>query len=119
MKPRRMRWVAQVACLAEERKVYKVLVRNPEGKRPLERPRRRWKDPGSRYKLVAGSCEHNDESSGSGAKELVRFNLYQLLPHNAMFSTESPIYMLEKLIVLIILQSLSQMTGYVCIPDYF
>jgi hypothetical protein len=27
-----------------ERKVYKVLVGNPEGKGPLERPRRRWED---------------------------------------------------------------------------
>jgi hypothetical protein len=30
--------------LAEERKVYKVLVGKPEGKRPLGRPRRRWED---------------------------------------------------------------------------
>jgi hypothetical protein len=30
--------------MGEERKVYKVLVGNPEGKRPLGRPRRRWKD---------------------------------------------------------------------------
>jgi hypothetical protein len=29
---------------AEERKVYKVLVGKPEGKRPLARPRRRWQD---------------------------------------------------------------------------
>jgi hypothetical protein len=28
--------------MGEERKVYKVLVGKPEGKRPLERPRRRW-----------------------------------------------------------------------------
>jgi hypothetical protein len=28
--------------LREERDVYRVLVGNPEGKRPLERPRRRW-----------------------------------------------------------------------------
>jgi hypothetical protein len=28
----------------EERKVYKDLVGKPEGKRPLERPRCRWKD---------------------------------------------------------------------------
>jgi hypothetical protein len=28
----------------EERKVYKVLVGKPEGKRPLGRPRRRWED---------------------------------------------------------------------------
>jgi hypothetical protein len=27
-----------------ERKVYKVLVEKPEGKRPLGRPRRRWED---------------------------------------------------------------------------
>jgi hypothetical protein len=29
---------------ALERKVYKVLVGKPEGKRPLGRPRRRWED---------------------------------------------------------------------------
>jgi hypothetical protein len=29
---------------AWERKVYKVLVRNPEGKRPLGRPRSSWED---------------------------------------------------------------------------
>jgi hypothetical protein len=28
----------------KERKVYKVLVGSPEGKRPLGRPRRRWED---------------------------------------------------------------------------
>jgi hypothetical protein len=33
-----------VARMGEERKVYKVLVGNPEGKRPLGRPRRRWED---------------------------------------------------------------------------
>jgi hypothetical protein len=30
--------------MREERKVYKVLVGNPEGKIPLGRPRRRWED---------------------------------------------------------------------------
>jgi hypothetical protein len=30
--------------MGEERKVYKVLVGNPEGKRPLGRLRRRWED---------------------------------------------------------------------------
>jgi hypothetical protein len=30
--------------MGEERKVYKVLVGMPEGKRPLGRPRRRWED---------------------------------------------------------------------------
>jgi hypothetical protein len=39
-----MRWEGHVARMGEERKVYKVLVGNPEGKRPLGRPRRRWED---------------------------------------------------------------------------
>jgi hypothetical protein len=30
--------------MGEERKVYKVLVREPEGKRPLRIPRRRWEE---------------------------------------------------------------------------
>jgi hypothetical protein len=30
--------------MGEDRKVYKVLVEKPEGKRPLGRPRRRWED---------------------------------------------------------------------------
>jgi hypothetical protein len=30
--------------MGEERKVYKVLVEKPEGKRPLGRPRCRWED---------------------------------------------------------------------------
>jgi hypothetical protein len=30
--------------MGKERKVYKVLVGQPEEKRPLERPRRRWED---------------------------------------------------------------------------
>jgi len=33
-----------VARLGEERKVYKFLVGMPEGRKPLERPRRRWED---------------------------------------------------------------------------
>jgi hypothetical protein len=30
--------------IGEERKVYKVLVGKPEGRRPLGRPRHRWED---------------------------------------------------------------------------
>jgi hypothetical protein len=33
--------------MKEERKVYRVLMGKPEGKRPLERPRRRWDQNGS------------------------------------------------------------------------
>jgi hypothetical protein len=39
-----MRWVEHVAWLGEGRGVYRVLVGKPEGKTPLERPRRRWED---------------------------------------------------------------------------
>ena len=44
IKSRRMRWAGHVARMGEERGVYGVLVGKPEGKRPLERPRRRWVD---------------------------------------------------------------------------
>jgi hypothetical protein len=37
IKPRRMRWVGHVARMEEERKMYKLLVARPEGKRPLGR----------------------------------------------------------------------------------
>ena len=33
-----------LARMGEKRGVYRVLVGKPEGKRPVERPRRRWKD---------------------------------------------------------------------------
>ena len=40
----RMKWAGHVARMGEERRAYKVLVRKPEGKRPLGRRRRRWVD---------------------------------------------------------------------------
>jgi hypothetical protein len=42
IKSRRMRWAGHVARVGEGRNVYRVLMGKPEGKRPLERPRRRW-----------------------------------------------------------------------------
>jgi hypothetical protein len=44
IKSRRMRWAGHVACMEKGRRVYRVLVGRPEGKRPLERPRRRCED---------------------------------------------------------------------------
>jgi hypothetical protein len=41
---KKMRWAGHVARMGEERKVHRVLVGKPEGKRPLGRPRRRWED---------------------------------------------------------------------------
>jgi hypothetical protein len=43
-KSRRMRWAGHVARMGEDRKVYKVLVGKPEGRRPLGRARHRWED---------------------------------------------------------------------------
>jgi hypothetical protein len=48
--------------MGEERKVYKVLVEKPEGKKPLGRPRRRWED-GIRMDIGWG-C--GVDSTGSG-----------------------------------------------------
>jgi len=44
IKSRRMRWAGHVARMREGRGVYRVLVGKPEGKRPLGRPRHRWRD---------------------------------------------------------------------------
>ena len=44
VKKSRMRWAGHVARMGENRGVYRVLVRKPEGNRPLGRPRRRWED---------------------------------------------------------------------------
>jgi hypothetical protein len=91
VKSRRMRWAGHVARMGEERKVYKVLVERPKGKRPLGRPRRRWEDGiGIRMDLreiglggcgldlssagqgpVVGCCECGDETSSSYTTELV------------------------------------------------
>jgi len=44
IKSRRMRWAGHVARVGEERRVYRILVVKPEGRRLLGRPRRRWVD---------------------------------------------------------------------------
>jgi hypothetical protein len=81
-----------VVRMGEERKVYKVLVGKPEGKRPFGRPKHRWEDgiridlrvigwgcgldsTGSGQGPVAGCCECGDEPSGSCATELVILTL--------------------------------------------
>jgi hypothetical protein len=44
IKSRRIRWAGHVARMGMVIKLYKVLVGMSEGKRPLGRPRYRWKD---------------------------------------------------------------------------
>jgi hypothetical protein len=42
IKSRRSRWAGNAARMWDTRGEYRVLVRKPEGKRPLGRPRLRW-----------------------------------------------------------------------------
>jgi hypothetical protein len=44
IKSRRMRWAGHVTRMMGGKDIYGVLAGRPEGKRPLERPRRRWED---------------------------------------------------------------------------
>ena len=44
IRSRRMRWAGHVERIGERRGVYRVLVGKTEGKRPLGRPRHKWKD---------------------------------------------------------------------------
>jgi hypothetical protein len=44
IKWRRMTWAWNVQCMGEMRHEYNILVGKHEGKRPLDRPRRRWGD---------------------------------------------------------------------------
>jgi len=39
IKSRRMRWVGHVVCMGERRGVYRILVGEPDGKRPFGRSR--------------------------------------------------------------------------------
>jgi hypothetical protein len=57
IKSRRMRWAWHLARKGEGRVVYRVLVGNPEGKRPLGRPRRRWEDVRMDLQEVGCGCE--------------------------------------------------------------
>jgi hypothetical protein len=45
-----MMWTGHVSCLGEGKKLCRVLVGEPEGKRPLGKPRRKWED-GNRMDL--------------------------------------------------------------------
>ena len=59
IKSRRMRWAGHVACMGEERGVYRVLVGKPGEKRPMGRPRRRWVD-NIRMDLQEVGCGYMD-----------------------------------------------------------
>jgi hypothetical protein len=66
IKSRRMRWAGHVARMGEGRKVYRVLVGKPEGKRPLGRPRRRWEEEIKMDLREIGRGRGGVDSPGSG-----------------------------------------------------
>jgi hypothetical protein len=57
IKSRKMRWAGHVARMVPMRIAYRILVRKPEGKRLLERPRRRWVD---NFKMDLREIERGD-----------------------------------------------------------
>jgi hypothetical protein len=56
-------WAGHVARMGEIRGVYRVLVGKPEGKRPLGRTRRRWKN-NIKIDLQEVGCGLDRSSSG-------------------------------------------------------
>jgi hypothetical protein len=50
----KLRWAGHVARMGEDRGVHRVLVRKPEGKTPLGRPRRGWEDNIKMYHKLEG-----------------------------------------------------------------
>jgi len=44
IKSRRIRWVGYIERMGERRRVYRVLVGKPVGRRSIARPRHRWED---------------------------------------------------------------------------
>jgi hypothetical protein len=52
IKSRRMTWAEHVARMEEMTNSYKILVRKPEGKRPLRKPSARWEDNMDLRKIV-------------------------------------------------------------------
>jgi hypothetical protein len=77
IKSTRMRCAGHVARIGAKSKAYEILVGNPEGKRAIKRPRRRWVDDikmdlreigldgmdssCSGWGPVEASCEHGNE----------------------------------------------------------
>ena len=56
IKSRRMRWAGLVSRMGEGINVYRVLVEKSEGKKPLERPRRRWENNIKAVLQEVGCC---------------------------------------------------------------
>jgi hypothetical protein len=58
-----MRWAGHVAGMGGKRNAYRLLMKNPDGRRPLGRPRHRWVD-NIIYRERLGRCGLDCSSSG-------------------------------------------------------
>jgi hypothetical protein len=67
-----MRWAGHVARMGAKKNAYRLLVRKPEGKRPIGRPRCRWVDDirmalgevGTRGSVVVKALCYKQEGRG-------------------------------------------------------
>ena len=86
IKSRRMRLAGHVVRMGERRGVYRVLVEKPEGKRTLDRPRRRWED-NIKYDLKEVGCRIMElielTRERDRWRELVNAVLNLRVPYNA------------------------------------
>jgi hypothetical protein len=57
IKSKRMRWAGHVARMEKKRNAYRLLVGKPEGRRPLERPKRRRLDNIRMDLVEVGWCD--------------------------------------------------------------
>jgi len=81
IKSRRLTWPGHIARMEESRSAFKILTGTPTGKRPLGRPRRRWRTKlewilnkwvsirgigliGPRIRIIGGPCECGIEPPG-------------------------------------------------------
>jgi hypothetical protein len=86
IKSRQIMWAGHVSHMGERRKVYKVLVGNSEGKRPLGTPSRRWENGNRMYLREigwrGGGCRVDPVGSGRGQWQFVSMvmNLQVLVP---------------------------------------
>ena len=65
IKSRSMKWAGHVARMGKKRRVYRVLLGKPEGKRPFGRPSHRW-DDNIKMDLQDGMWGYGLDRTGSG-----------------------------------------------------